>query len=101
MEKINTVIAVLPDHQAPKRDQEARSVGIRSQVTQRHSSSYQTEEHVIGFYNVADRITSGPSWRVLGGLWGLFFSGVLSRAVTGRRCLGVSRASRSRHWKAQ
>jgi hypothetical protein len=38
---------------------------------------YQTEEKVVGFYNIGDRIkfwgTRGAFW---GGLWGLFFGGL-------------------------
>jgi len=86
MEKINTVIAVLPDHQAAeaaikKLAQSGFDLKSLSVIRQ----GYQTEEHVIGFYNVADRITfwghRGAFW---GGLWGLFFSGVfVAVPVTG------------------
>ena len=39
---------------------------------------YHTEEKVIGFYNAGDRITFwGKNGAIWGGLWGLFFGGML------------------------
>ena len=39
---------------------------------------YHTEEKVIGFYNVGDRITFwGKNGAIWGGIWGLFFGGMM------------------------
>jgi hypothetical protein len=86
MEKLDTVIAVFPDHDAAEhaiKTLAQAGFGLKSLSIIGHG--YQREERVIGFYNVADRVTfwggRGAFW---GGLWGLFFSGVFIAApVTG------------------
>ena len=86
MENFNTVIAVLPDHRAAEAAiKKLAQAGFDLKSLSVIGHGYQTEEQVIGFYNVADRITvwggRGAFW---GGLWGLFFSGVfVASPVTG------------------
>lgn len=78
MENFNTVIAVLPDHRAAEAAiKKLAQAGFDLKSLSVIGHGYQTEEQVIGFYNVADRITfwggRGAFW---GGLWGLFFGGM-------------------------
>jgi hypothetical protein len=78
MNTIDTVIGVFPDHAsadgAVKRLTEA---GFDMQHLSVVGKGYHTDEKVIGFYNVENRMkfwgTRGAFW---GGLWGLFFGGL-------------------------
>ena len=89
MEKLDTVISVFPDHDAAEHAiKTLAQAGFDLKSLSIIGHGYQREERVIGFYNVADRVTfwggRGAFW---GGLWGLFFSGVFIAApVTGPRC---------------
>ena len=53
------------------------AAGFKMQNLSVVGKGYQTDEKVVGFYNVGDRIkfwgTRGAFW---GGLWGLFFGGL-------------------------
>ena len=86
MEKLDTVISVFPDHDAAEHAiKTLAQAGFDLKSLSIIGHGYQREERVIGFYNVADRVTfwggRGAFW---GGLWGLFFSGVFIAApVTG------------------
>ena len=78
MEKLDTVIAVLPSHLAAEDAiMKLARAGFDLKSLSVIGNGYQREERVVGFYNVADRISlwggRGAFW---GGLWGLFFSGV-------------------------
>jgi len=79
MDNSETVIAVFPDHKAA--EAAVKTLGAAGFDMKKLSvigKGYHTDEKVIGFYNVGDRIklwgTRGAFW---GGLWGLLFGGVL------------------------
>lgn len=86
MEKLDTIIAVLPSHaSAEDAIKKLAQAGFDLKSLSVIGNGYQREERVVGFYNVADRISlwggRGAFW---GGLWGLFFSGVfVATPVTG------------------
>jgi hypothetical protein len=79
MDALDTVVAVYNDHEAA--DKAVKLLGVADFDMQRLSvvgKGYHTDEKVVGFYNVGDRIklwgSRGAFW---GGLWGLLFSGLL------------------------
>jgi hypothetical protein len=78
MEKSDTVIAVFPDHTAA--EAAVKKLATASFDMKKLSvvgRGYHTEEKVVGFYNIGDRVTfwgmRGAFW---GGLWGLFLGGL-------------------------
>jgi hypothetical protein len=86
MTATDTVVAVFPDHgSAEAAIRKLGEAGFDMKSLTLVGKGYQTDEKVIGFYNVGDRIklwgTRGAFW---GGLWGLLFGGVfLSAPVVG------------------
>ena len=78
MSKPDTVIATFADHSSAEAAIKRLTAGG---IAMKHLSivgkGYHTEEKVVGFYNVGDRVkfwgSRGAFW---GGLWGLFFGGV-------------------------
>ena len=78
MEATDTVIAVFPDHQAAENAvKKLTAAGFEMKNLSVVGKGYHTEEKVVGFYSVGDRIRfwggRGAFW---GGLWGLFFGGL-------------------------
>src|SRR5271155_4478144 len=78
MEKIDTVIAVFPDHQgAEGAVKKLTAAGFEMKNLSVVGKGYHSEEKVVGFYNIGDRVKfwggRGAFW---GGLWGLFFGGL-------------------------
>src|ERR1700733_5392147 len=78
METTDTVIAIFADHQAAEAAvKKLSAAGFEMKNLSVVGKGYHTEETVVGFYNVGDRIKfwgrRGAFW---GGLWGLFFGGV-------------------------
>ena len=78
MEQIDTVIAVFGDHAAAETAvKELATAGFEMNKLSVVGKGYHTDEKVVGFYNVGDRIkfwgVRGAFW---GGLWGLFFGGL-------------------------
>jgi hypothetical protein len=78
METPGTVVAVFADHEAA--EAAVKKLAAASFDTKQLSvvgKGYHSEEQVVGFYNVGDRIKfwgkRGAFW---GGLWGLFFGGL-------------------------
>ena len=79
MGKENVVVAIFDSH--AKAEEAVRTLG-RSGLSMDHltivGKGYHTDEQVIGFYNVGDRIklwgSNGAFW---GGMWGLFAGGLL------------------------
>jgi len=76
--KTDSVIAVFADHNAAEaavKKLAAASFAIKNLSVV--GKGYQTEENVVGFYNLGDRVkfwgTRGAFW---GGLWGMFFGGL-------------------------
>lgn len=78
MEQADTVIAVFADHNAAEAAiKKLAADGFEMKHLSVVGKGYQTEEKVVGFYNIGDRIkfwgTRGAFW---GGFWGLFFGGL-------------------------
>ena len=78
MEKSDTVIAVFADHQAAEAAvKKLTASGFEMKHLSVVGKGYETEEKVVGFYNIGDRIkfwgTRGAFW---GGFWGLFLGGL-------------------------
>src|SRR5580693_6144902 len=78
MEIADTVIAVFVDHQAAETAvKKLTAAGFEMKKLSVVGKGYHTEEKVVGFYNVGDRIKfwgkRGAFW---GGLWGWLFGGV-------------------------
>jgi hypothetical protein len=78
MEHSETLVAVFPDHAAAENGvKKLAQAGFELKSLSVVGKGYHTEEKVVGFYNVGDRIKfwgqRGAFW---GGLWGLFFGGL-------------------------
>ncbi len=78
MEKTDTVIAVFADHNAAEAAvKKLTAAGIEMKNLSVVGKGYHTDEKVVGFYNIGDRIkfwgTRGAFW---GGFWGLFLGGL-------------------------
>ena len=78
MTKNNSVVAIYKSHaEAEAAVKELQHSGFDMKQLSIVGRGYHTEEHVIGFYNVGDRVKfwgkRGAFW---GGLWGLFFGGL-------------------------
>jgi uncharacterized membrane protein len=78
MDQADTIIAVFPNHEeADKAVQALAAAGIGVKNMSVVGKGYHTEEKVMGFYNMGDRMqmwgSRGAFW---GGLWGLLFGGV-------------------------
>jgi uncharacterized membrane protein len=78
MEKPASVIAVFADHNAAENAvKKLTSAGFEMKDLSVVGKGYHTEEKVVGFYNIGDRVKfwggRGAFW---GGLWGLFFGGL-------------------------
>ena len=78
MNSTDSVVAVFPDHQAAEAAiKKLSEAGFDMKQLSVVGKGYHTEEKVVGFYNIGDRIkfwgTRGAFW---GGIWGLFFGGL-------------------------
>lgn len=78
MELRSTVVAVFTDHlSADIAVKKLATAGFKMENLSVVGKGYHTEEKVVGFYNVGDRMkiwgSRGAFW---GGLWGLFFGGL-------------------------
>jgi len=78
MKNSDTIIAVFQDHTAAESAvKKLAEAGFEMKNLSVVGKGYHTEENVVGFYNVGDRIQfwgrRGAFW---GGLWGLFFGGL-------------------------
>jgi len=78
MDKVDTVIAVFADHNAAEAAVKTLAAeGFAMKHLSIVGKGYHTEEKVVGFYNMGDRIkfwgSRGAFW---GGVWGLFFGGL-------------------------
>ena len=74
----NSVIAVFADHNAAETAvKKLTAAGFEMKNLSVVGKGYHTDEKVVGFYNVGDRVkfwgTRGAFW---GGFWGLFFGGL-------------------------
>jgi hypothetical protein len=78
MTEFNAVIAVFADHQgADAAVKKLADAGIDMKHLSIVGQGYHTDEKVVGFYNMGDRMkfwgTRGAFW---GGLWGWFMGGI-------------------------
>jgi hypothetical protein len=78
MKNADSVIAVFADHQsADSAVKELTKAGFEVKNLSVVGKGFHTEEKVVGFYNLGDRVKfwgkRGAFW---GGLWGLFFGGL-------------------------
>ena len=78
MEKSDTVVAVFADHNAAETAvKKLAASGIEMKNLSVVGKGYHSDEKVVGFYNIGDRVkfwgARGAFW---GGLWGLFFGGL-------------------------
>jgi hypothetical protein len=79
MEATESIIAVLQDHKsADIAIKNLISSGFEMRALSVVGKGFHTEEQVIGFYTIGDRIkfwgSQGAFW---GGLWGIFFGGLM------------------------
>ncbi len=86
MDKLETAIAVFPNHDAAEGAVKTlTAAGFAMKNLSVVGNGYHSEEKVVGFYSAGDRIkfwgSRGAFW---GGFWGLFFGGLfLASPVTG------------------
>jgi hypothetical protein len=78
MAQTDTVAAIFADHQAAEKAiKKLTEAGFDMKHLSVVGKGYHTEEKIVGFYNIGDRIkfwgTRGAFW---GGFWGLFFGGL-------------------------
>ena len=78
MKTTDSVIAVFAGHQAAETAvKKLTTAGFEMKNLSIVGKGYHTEEKVVGFYNMGDRVkfwgTRGAFW---GGFWGLFFGGL-------------------------
>ena len=75
MNRHNSVVAIYSSHTiAEKAVKELEKCGFDMKSLSIVGRDYQTDEHVVGYYNIGDRMkawgTTGAFW---GGMWGLLF----------------------------
>ena len=78
MDGSETVVAVFPTHDAAEKAVKSlTAAGFEMKNLSVVGKGYHSDEKVVGFYNMGDRIkfwgTRGAFW---GGFWGLFFGGL-------------------------
>lgn len=78
MERLDTVVAVLRDHEsADSAVKRLTAAGFEMKHLSVVGKGFHSEEKVVGFYNLGDRVrfwgARGAFW---GGLWGMFFGGL-------------------------
>ncbi len=79
MSKHHAVVAVFADHNgAEAAIRKIAGGGLDMKHFSIIGKGYHSEEKVIGFYNTGDRVKFwGQNGAMWGGLWGLFFGGIL------------------------
>jgi heat induced stress protein YflT len=78
MASIDSVVALFSDHEAAEAAvKKLAAAGFEMKNLSVVGKGYHTDEKVVGFYNIGDRVkfwgTRGAFW---GGFWGLFFGGL-------------------------
>ena len=79
MEKFETAVAVFPTHDAAEKAVKSLTAsGFEMKNLSVVGKGYHSEEKVVGFYNMGDRVkfwgSRGAFW---GGFWGLLFGSAL------------------------
>jgi uncharacterized membrane protein len=75
MSKNNSVVAIYPSHTAAEAAiKELQKTGYDLKKLSIVGRDYHTDEHVVGYYNVGDRMKAwGKTGAFWGGVWGLLF----------------------------
>lgn len=75
MNKNNSIVATYPTHTAAEAAiKELQQSGFDMKKLSIVGRDYHTDEHVVGYYNVGDRMKAwGKTGAFWGGLWGLLF----------------------------
>jgi len=75
MNKTNSVVAIYPSHTAAEAAiKDLQQSGFDMKKLSIVGRDYHTDEHVVGYYNVGDRMKAwGKTGAFWGGLWGLLF----------------------------
>lgn len=75
MDKNNSIVAIYPTHTAAEAAvKELQQSGFDMKKLSIVGRDYQTDQHVVGYYNTGDRMKMwGKTGAFWGGLWGLFF----------------------------
>jgi hypothetical protein len=78
MDKFETAVAVFPTHDAAEKAVKSLTAsGFEMKNLSVVGKGYHSDEKVVGFYNMGDRVkfwgSRGAFW---GGFWGLFFGGI-------------------------
>jgi len=78
MKNSETQVAIFPDHATAENGVKTLAkAGFDLKSLSVVGKGYHTEETVVGFYNVGDRVKFWGRWGAFwGGLWGLFFGGL-------------------------
>jgi uncharacterized membrane protein len=75
MNKNNAIVAIYPSHtEAEAAVKELQQSGFDMKKLSIVGRDYHTDEHVVGYYNVGDRMKAwGKTGAFWGGIWGLLF----------------------------
>lgn len=75
MDHDNSVVAVYPSHSSAELAiKDLQKLGFDMKKLSIIGRGYQTEEHVVGYYNAGDRVKAwGSTGAFWGGLWGFMF----------------------------
>jgi uncharacterized membrane protein len=75
MNKNNSIVAIYPSHTAAEAAvKELQQSGFDMKKLSIVGRDYHTDEHVVGYYNVGDRMKAwGKTGAFWGGIWGLLF----------------------------
>ena len=75
MTKLDSVVAIFHTHpEAEQAVKELQHAGIDMRSLSIIAKEYQTDEHIVGYYNVGDRMKRwGKTGAFWGGFWGLLF----------------------------
>lgn len=75
MNKTNSIVAIYPSHTAAEAAvKELQQSGFDMKKLSIVGRDYHTDEHVVGYYNVGERMKAwGKAGAFWGGLWGLLF----------------------------
>ena len=79
MSKNNSIVATYPSHTAAEAAvKELQQSGFDMKKLSIVGRDYQTDEHVVGYYNTGDRMKAwGKTGAFWGGLWGILFGSAL------------------------
>ena len=78
MDKVDTAVAVFANHESAEAAvKKLTAAGFAMKDLSLIGKGYHSEEKVVGFYNIGDRIKFWGKWGAFwGGFWGLFLGGL-------------------------